>query len=99
MDSDFGNVESSYFKVDEPEEQKVERQEEKAKVQGGKKLLEDLIERWAEKVAFYDSIDSIPNEVRADQEKFMLAVNTNSLTKENLIVELEYLEALRDTYL
>jgi hypothetical protein len=99
MDSDLGNSETSYFNLDEPVEQKKERKDEKAKVQGGRALLEEMIERWEEKVMFYDSVDSIPSEVRGDAQKFMLTVNVNALTKQNLLGELNYLEALRDQYL
>lgn len=96
----MGNTESSYFDaLSEPVEQKIERNEEKAKVQGGRALLLELIDRWTDKVEFYDSIDSIPKEVRADEKKFMLTVNTNDLTKQNLIAELSYLESLKEQYL
>lgn len=97
--NDMGNIESSYFRTDEPTEQKQERNAEKAMVNGGRDLLLNLLERWDEKVEFYDSIDSIPPEVRADEKKFMLTVSVNDLTKKNLLAELAYLESLKEMYL
>lgn len=99
MNDDMGNIESSYFSVGEPLERKQERQAEKAKVQGGRELLLELIERWETKIEFYQTIDSIPAEVRADSSKFMLAVAANDLTKRNLQAELDYLTALQEQYL
>ena len=96
--NDLGNVETQYFAT-EPQEQKKERNEEKAKVQGGRALLLELIERWEERVKFYSSIDSIPEDVRTNPEEFMVAVNANSLTKQNIKAELEYLDSLKRQYL
>ena len=94
--SDIGNVESSYFQLGEPLEQKIERKEAKGRIKDGVKLLEDIIARLEVRIKFYDTLDSIPAEVRAIPEDFMTAVNANDLTKRNLMNELEYLITLQD---
>jgi hypothetical protein len=55
----LGNTETSYFRVDEPVDQKKERIEEKSKARAGLHLLEDIIERFNKRIAFYNTLDSI----------------------------------------
>jgi hypothetical protein len=93
---EIGNTESSYFHLGESVEQKNERKEAKARTKDGEKLLEDIIARLEKRIAFYDTIDSIPADVRAIPEDFMLTVNANDLTKRNLMNELEYLKTIQD---
>jgi hypothetical protein len=99
MDSDMGNSETSYFIAKEPEEQVKERQAEKAKVQGGRELLLELIERMTSRVEFYDSIESIPASRRKDDYTFRFTLDSNANTKANLEAELAYLTDLKDQYL
>ena len=99
MDSDMGNTESSYFNTAEPIEQKLERQAEKSMVQGGKALLEEIIKRFTEKVAFYGSLDSIQADVEVTPEEHQKIVLANQIVKVNLTAELEYLKALKEQYL
>jgi hypothetical protein len=93
---DMGNTETSYFHLGEPLEQKLERKEAKGRIKDGVKLLEDII-AWIEgRIAFYEKVDAIPAEVRADEKLFMITVSANDLTKRNLMNELEYLKTLQD---
>lgn len=93
---ELGNTETSYFDPHaEPEEQKKERQEEQGKVQEGIRLLEDMIARYDERIAFYDSIDSIKVDIKTKPEEHLRAVLANKQTKTDLIREMEYLITLR----
>lgn len=97
MDELYPN-DGSYYQPTEPAEQIQERKEEKGKVKEGIRLLEDVIERFEERIRFYDSVNSVPGEFRIDPAEFMHRVEANDLTKQNLIVEKTWLEGLRDTY-
>lgn len=80
----------------EPLEQKEERAAERGKALAALPMLEGIIDRFQEKIAFYDSVSSIPAEVKTDPTKFLIMHNANELTMNNLIAELDWLEGLVD---
>lgn len=83
-----------YFLPTEGQDQINERQTEKAKVFEALPLLQEIIDRFAEKAEFYGSVDSIPEELHTKPDEFMHAVAANKLTRDNLLAEKDYLEGL-----
>jgi folate-dependent tRNA-U54 methylase TrmFO/GidA len=98
MDSDLGNTETTYFEITEPEDQKLDRNAEKAKVMEGLALLEDIISHFTDQIAHYESTKSVPKEVMTKPDEFMHVIASNDLTADNLRQVRTYLEGLRDTY-
>ena len=78
----------------EPIDQAIERKQEKAKSLEKENILQDLLERWQEKIKFYESVRAIPEEVKLDPETFMRAVSANAVIVEVLEAELQYIESL-----
>lgn len=99
MDSD--NVypnNGEYFIPREPQEMRVERQKEKAKVLEAKKLSEEILDRYDDRIAFYDSVDSIDASIRSNEEKFLRAWVVNREVKSILQAERDWLEGLIEPY-
>lgn len=94
---DLGNTESPYF-ASEPAEQVQERKEEKAKVMKGIAMLEEIIERFEKRIAFYDTLNSIDVDASTHPEEHLRIVIANKQTSQNLTEEKEWIENLRDTY-
>lgn len=94
---DLGNTESNYFLISEPEEQKQERRDEAAKIKQGRKLLEEIIARFEERITFYDTVDSIDVDIETKPEEHLRAVIAAKQTKLNLTQEKEWLENLLST--
>lgn len=55
-------------------------------------LIKEIYEHLTARIEFYKQISSIPPEVRADPEKFMVSVNANDTTTQNLQAELDWLK-------
>jgi hypothetical protein len=89
---------STYYNPTAPAEAKQEERKEKGMVLSAMPLIEDMIKHLEERIHFYETVDSIPAEVRTDTRLFMLRVEANDLAKENLKSEKEYFEQLRDEY-
>lgn len=88
----------TYYHTEEPEEQKQENLVERGKVQAGQLILADELERLGERIAFYDSLKSIPTGVRSDERLFMLTVSANEMTQANLIQERDLLKQMLDEH-
>lgn len=99
MSDDMGNVESNYFQLGEPASAKLARISERAKVRGGEKLLNELIERWEEKVAFYASVDSVEIDVEASPETHLKMLYAHRFARDVIKAELDYLIHLKEQYL
>ena len=95
---ELGNTESSYFLIEEPADQKQERQDEKAKVKQGIKMLEEIIARFQERITFYDTLESIDVDIETQPEEHLRAVIAGKQTKANLMQEKDWLENLRSTF-
>jgi hypothetical protein len=96
QDEDLYPNDSSYFLPREPADQVRARSKEKAKALQGLAVLRDMIKRFDERIAFYESVSSIPNEVRDDPQKFLIMHNSNTMSADNLRQEKEYIESLLD---
>ena len=59
-------------------------------------LLQKVLKRLDQKIAFYDSVNSIPDEVKTKPEEFMHLVTANKLTRDNLMQERSYIQAQID---
>ena len=97
MDDLYMN-DGSYYQPEEPAMQILERQEERSKATAAVPLLKDLVKRFDERIAFYDSVESIDVTMLADEKRFMRQWEANKLTKDNLILERDYLRDLLDRY-
>ena len=93
MDDDLYPLDGAAFRT-EPKEQVDERKLEISKAQAAAPILEDIIERFEDKIDFYNSVDSIPPEVKTDPQKFLIIHNANELTRNNLIAEVDWLKGL-----
>lgn len=78
----------------EPRNQVSSRRKERAETLQALPILKAHIERLNERIAFYEKTTSIPEEMRADKDKFMAVSNAYALTAENLISERDYLQGL-----
>src|ERR1017187_8749257 len=92
-ESNLYPLDGAAFKT-EPEEQTDEAKLEVAKAQSAGPILRDIIERFRQKIDFYNSVDSIPAEVKTNPQQFLIIHNANELTRDNLIAEVEWLEGL-----
>ena len=82
----------------EPVAQIKEKQIQRSKVKSAIPLLEDLIERFNGRVAFYSSIDSITTDITEHPEIFQQEVMANKLVRQLMQSEKEYLESLVELY-
>ncbi len=83
---------------EEPQEQKRERQKEKAKTLAALPLLKDLTKHFEDRIQFYKQIDSINPATQLKPEEFMHAVSANRLVVSNLEQELDYLNGLEEEH-
>lgn len=98
MDDNLYPNNGEYFLPREPKDQVLDRKAEASKVKPAIKMSEDIIERWKERIAFYDTIDSISVDLRTDEAKFMRAWLLNREIKAILQSEMEWLEDLVSVY-
>lgn len=80
---------TEYFVPQAPKDQDEDAREQKAEVESSKAVLQDIVNYLTDRVAFYSSVDSIPEELHTDPVQFMHAVAANKLTKQNLAKELD----------
>lgn len=84
----------TYFFLQQPEQQKISQTKEKAQTLEALPILQDVIKRLKQRVDFYASVDSIPDETKLDPNKFLIAYNVNQLMRDNLRSELEWITNL-----
>lgn len=80
--------------LQEPVEQAVERKKQKANTLEALPILQDLLKRLEERIAFYDSVSSIDESVRTDPQAFLIAHNSNTMMVQVLTSEKEWIESL-----
>lgn len=85
---------SGRYLLAEPIEQAQERVKEASQVAASLPLLQETITNLEDRIAFYSSVDSVPQEVATDPEKFMHVIAANRLTRDNLMAERDRLEEL-----
>lgn len=98
MDDVYPNDGTTFYQPEQPESQLVEQATERNRVIAGMPVLEMIIARLQERIAAYDSVDSIGSDVRAHPAVFQKAWEINRGTKANLVAELEYFTNLRDQH-
>lgn len=99
MDDDMYPAGGEYFLPREPVDQKKARKKEEAKILEKIEVLTDLIERLDQRIEFYGSVDSIPNEVKLDPTQFLNMHNANQMVRDSLRSEREYIQSLIDPHL
>jgi hypothetical protein len=78
----------------EPADQAVARKKETASTLESIAVLKNILKRLDERIEFYGSVDSIPDHVKLDVEKFLIQHNANELTRSNLRDEKEFIEGV-----
>lgn len=84
----------TWFGIGEPTEQIIARKKERALTLEALPVLKDLVKRLKARIEFYNSMDSIDDDIKLDVKKFMVVYNANKLTRDNLQVELARIEGL-----
>jgi hypothetical protein len=82
----------AYFS--QPQEQVKERRKERANTLEGLAILKQLLERFNQRIDYYEKTTNIPDDVRLDPQQFLILHNTHSLTAKTLTAEKEYIEGL-----
>lgn len=82
----------------EPADQSVSRKKEKAATLEALTVLQSVVDRLEIDVAFYGSVDSIPSEVKANPEQFLIMHNANEMTRNALKKKKDYIQGLMDTH-
>lgn len=85
---------STFFWASEPEEQKIARKKETAQTLEAISVLQELVDRLNERITFYNSNTTIPDDVRTDPTKFLILHNCYTLVAKTLFSEKEYIEDL-----
>lgn len=85
---------SEYFAPEEPEEQVKEREAQEASVVREMKIIGEVIERFNEGIAFYKSIDSIPDDVLLNPAETAQTILGNKKAVAVLQIEKERLVSL-----
>lgn len=85
---------SSEFLLKEPDDQVKARIEERDNVFQAYPILQQVVERLKKRIAFYDSVQSIPPDTRKDPALFMHTVDGNDIARQNLQDELNWIESL-----
>lgn len=78
----------------EPVAQQLEKLKTDAQVVKALPLIQDILDRFNEKVEFFKSVESIPEDVLTLPDEFMHIVAANKLVASMLQAELNYLEDL-----
>jgi len=98
MDSDNLYPRSGAYRPTEPSTQVADRAKESAQTLKAMPIIEDLLIRFEEKIAFYGSVESVPEEVLTIPDEFMHIVAANKIIKGLLEAELDYLRDLVKTH-
>lgn len=98
MDEDLYPNDSSYWLPTEPKEQKLARKKEQAKTLEAINILKEVVSRLEERIQYYASVDSIPDEVKFDPPAFLNMHNANQMVRNNLRQEKEYIQSLIDAH-
>lgn len=95
MDADnLYPADGSYYLPREPKDQRIARKKEDAKILESINVIKDIIDRLQNKILFYESVYSIPDDVKADPTQFLIMHNANEIVARSLQAEKEYLESL-----
>jgi hypothetical protein len=98
MPDEYPNDGSTYYALSEPENQKQEASDEKAKVMPALEFIEIAISRLEERIKHYQSVNAIEVDIDTKPDEFMHAYKAAQLTVTNLTQEKDYYVGLRDKY-
>jgi len=82
-----------YFTPTVPQEQKQAAEDERDEVLTQLPLIKKVLKRLDDKISFYESVNSIPDEVKTKPDEFMHLYAANKLTCDNLKQERGYIQA------
>jgi len=88
----------TYFVPRVPEEQEIAVKKQKAHTLEALPIIKEFMARLDERIAFYGSVDAIPDEVKTKPEQFLIVHNANELTRDNLRSEKEYMTSLMEQH-
>lgn len=86
MDSDFipkGSL-STYYQPFNNREQKRQSKEEKVEAEKNSDVLQKILDRLDERIALYQSLDSISDETISNPQLLAQTIHANRMTVENL---------------
>lgn len=82
-----------YFTPTIPTPQRQAKEQAREEVLSQVPLLRKVLKRLEQKIAFYDSVNSVPDVVKTKPEEFMHIIAANTLTRNNLQQERSYILA------
>lgn len=97
MDEDLSNN-SSYWRADEPLEQKLDRKKERAAALETINELKQIIEHFDERIAFRDTLSAVNVDLAKDPALHQKICEVNELLKLGLIEERGFVQELIDMY-
>jgi hypothetical protein len=86
-----------YFVPREPTEVVETRKKAEGNAKVNEHLIKKMIKRLEHRITFYESVHSIPDEVRTLPNEFMAVHNGNTVTVQNLKEERDYLEQMLES--
>lgn len=90
MDEHMLPNDGAYFSPREPAERVRAREVAKSKARAGKDTITEVLARLQARIAFYNSLDSIPADVLADPQRLGFHLAANRQTVANLGLELTH---------
>lgn len=93
---DSGNLYPNHGanRITVPVQQQVEEATEQSQTVKALPILRDLITRFENRVKFYNTLDSIPEDVLTLPDEFMHLVAAHKLTGQMMQAELDYIKEL-----
>lgn len=77
----------------EPTQQVTETSQKRTDTLAQLPLLKEVLEHIDARIAFYDSVNSVPEEVHTKPEEFMHVIAANKLTRDNLLAERGFIQS------
>jgi hypothetical protein len=94
MDNDMLPNDGAYFMPTEPVEQTRKRDSAKAATKAAEQFILEELKRLDERIAFYNTFNSIPTDVLGDPELLGFHIAANKQTAANLNLEKDYLKGV-----
>lgn len=98
MDEDNLYPNDSFFWAKEPKDQAIGRKRERALTLEALPILKEAIAHLDTQIDFYGKVMSIPDNVRAEPDKFLIILNAHTIVVQILMAEKEFLQGLLDAH-